>query len=188
MRSIKRQRGTTLIVALVILVMLAMLGLSAFQTSNTDLKGSGNVQARNEAMNAAQQAIETTLSTQQFVATPANALPTPCGGVANLFCADYENDGVAEYNVRLQPAPTCVGNKVIKVAELNVALTEDLGCAVGQAQQFGIAGAAAGDSLCANTTWDITAEAQSTSNGAKVTISQGVGIRISVDDMASTCL
>jgi Tfp pilus assembly protein PilX len=187
MKSLKLQAGATLITALVILVLLALLGLSAFQTSRTDLQSSGNMQARAEALNAAQQAIETTISTQQFVTSPTNALPMPCGA-ANVFCSDYDRDGVAEYTVRLQPAPACVTNRVIKVIELDVTSTEDLGCAVGQAQQFGIAGAVSGDSLCANTVWEVTAEASSATSGTKLTLSQGVGIRISIDDMAGTCL
>jgi Tfp pilus assembly protein PilX len=183
-----RERGATLVVALVFLVMLALFGLSAYQTSVTDQKSSGNMQARNEALNAAQQAIETTISTQQFVVTPTDALiPRPCVN-ANVFCSDYDGDGVAEYTVQLQPAPSCVGNKIIKVIELDVANSEDLGCAVGQVQQFGIAGAVAGDSLCANTTWNITAQASSATSGAQMTLSQGVGIRVSVDDLAGTCL
>jgi Tfp pilus assembly protein PilX len=196
MSSIKRERGATLIVALVFLVMLALFGLSAYQTSMTDQKSSGNMQARNEALNAAQQAIETTISTPQFVSTPANALPTPnplitqpspCG-TANVFCSDHDNDGVGDYIVRLQPAPSCVASAIIKVIDLNIANAEDLGCAVGQVQQFGIAGAAVGDSLCANTTWNVTAEAAATTSGAKVTISQGVGIRVGIDDLTGTCL
>jgi hypothetical protein len=196
MSSIRRERGATLIVALVFLVMLALFGLSAYQTSMTDQKSSGNMQARNEALNAAQQAIETAISTPQFVTTPANALPTPTPlitqpapcGTANVFCSDHDNDGVADYIAQLQPAPTCVGNKIIKVIELDVSVAEDLGCAVGQAQQFGVAGAVPGDSLCANTTWDVTAQANSVTSGAKMTLSQGVGIRISTDDLVGTCL
>ena len=187
MNALKPQSGTTLVVSLIILVLLAFLGLSAYHTSVTDLKSSGNMQARNEALNAAQQAIETAISTPQFVTTPTNALPAPCGA-ANVFCSDHDGDGVAEYTARLVPAPSCIGNKVIKVIELNVTDPEDLGCTVGQAQQFGIAGAVGGDSICANTTWNVTAEAKSESSGAKVTVSQGVGIRVGVDDLAGTCL
>ena len=187
MTSKKNQSGATLIVALVILVLLALLGLSAFQATTTDLKSSGNMQARNEALNAAQQAVETVISTAQFVTTPADALPNPCGA-ANIFCSDYDGDGVAEYTTQLQPVPSCIGNKAVKMIELNLADSEDLGCSAGQVQQFGIAGAVSGDSLCANTTWNVTAQAQAATGGAKVTLSQGVGIRVGVDDLAGTCL
>ena len=188
MISRHRQQGATLLIALIILVLLALLGLSAFQTSATDLRASGNMQARTEALNAAQEAIETVISTNQFVSDPANAVTTPCGD-ANTFCSDYNADGVPEYTTQLMPAPACVAVKVIKSTELDFTSAADLGCVVGQSQQFGVAGAGgAGDSLCANTLWQITAAASSASSGAKVTVTQGVGIRVGVDDMATSCL
>jgi len=189
MRSRAHQQGTTLIVALIILVLLALLGLGAYQTSLTDLKISGNMQARNEALNAAQETIETVISSRQFVVDPANAVVTPCGE-ANTYCSDLNGDGVPEYRTRLSPAPACVTMKVIKVAELNLASSDDLGCAVGQSQQFGVAGldASAGDSLCASTVWQVTAEASSETSGAKVTVSQGVGLRVGTDEMAGACI
>lgn len=185
MRS--RERGATLVVALVILLLLAFFGLSAYHTSLTDMKASGNMQARTEALNAAQEAIETAISTAQFFTDPANALQAPCGA-PNTFCVDYNGDGLPEYIARLVPSPACMTKKVISVVELNLADAEDLGCAVGQAQNFGIAGAGNGDSLCANTVWQVTAEASAPASGAKVTVSQGVGIRIGIDDMTSACL
>lgn len=189
MKSRARQQGATLIVALIMLVLLALLGLSAFQTSLTDLKSSGNMQARNEALSAAQQTIETVISTRQFVADPANAIVAPCGE-SNTFCTDLDSDGVPEYRTRLSPAPACVTMKVIKVTELNLSASEDLGCAVGQTQQFGIAGVdtTAGDSLCASTVWQVTAETTSDTSGAKVTVSQGVGLRVGTDEMSSACI
>lgn len=190
MRSAYRERGATLIVTLIILTLLALFALTAHQTSLTDLKSSGNMQARTEALNAAQEAIETAISTLQFVSTPTDAVPLPCNNTANTLCTDFNNDGAPEYTTRLAPAPACIGSRVIKVVELNLSDSEDFGCAVGQGQNFGIAGAdaAASDSLCANTTWNLTAEATSPSNGAKVTVSQGVGVRIGKEDMTASCL
>ena len=185
-----RQSGATLIVALILLVLVGLLGLGAFQTSLTDQKTSGNVQARNEALNAAQEAIEMTISTRQFATDPANALTAPCAGEANTFCTDYDGDGTPEYRTRLTPEPACVTMKVIKVADLDLSSSEDLGCAVGQAQQFGVAGssASAGDSLCASTVWQVTAESTAVASNAKVTVSQGVGMRIGTDEMSGACL
>jgi Tfp pilus assembly protein PilX len=184
-----RERGATLVVALILLVLLALLGLGAFQTSLTDLKVSGNMQARNEALNAAQETIETAISTRQFVADPANALATPCGA-ANTLCSDLNGDGMPEYRTRLQPIPACITMKVIKVVELDLAASEDLGCAVGQSQQFGVAGAdvSAGDSLCASSLWQVTAETTAVTGGAKVTVSQGVGLRIATQEMSGACI
>ena len=187
MISRNRQQGATLLIALVILVLLGLLGLGAYRTSSTDLNASGNMQARTEALNAAQETIETVISTAQFVSDPANAVPAPCGA-ANTFCSDYDADGVAEYTTRLTPAPACVSVKVLKNTELDLTSASDIGCMTAQSQQFGVAGAVTGDSLCANTVWQVTAEASSASSGAKVTVTQGVGIRVGVDEMTASCL
>jgi type II secretory pathway pseudopilin PulG len=189
MRSRSSQRGATLVVALVILVLLALLGLGAYQTSVTDQKASGNMQARTEALNAAQETIETVISSRQFVVDPSNAIATPCEG-PNTWCSDLNGDGVPEYKTKLLPAPACVTTKVLKVAELDLNSSEDLSCAVGQSQQFGVAGAdtAAGDSLCANTMWEVTAETTAVTGGAKVTVSQGIGLRVGTDEMSGACL
>ena len=189
MTSRSGQRGATLIVALVILVLLALLGLGAFQTGMTDMKASGNMQARTEAFNAAQETIETVISSRQFVVDPANAIARPCEG-PNTYCSDLNGDGVPEYRTRLLPAPACVSTKVLKVVDLDLNASEDLGCAVGQSQQFGVAGAdtAAGDSLCANAMWEVTAETTALTGGAKVTVSQGIGLRIGADEASGSCL
>ena len=189
MSSRKRQEGVTLVIALVLLTLLALFAMTAFQTSLTDLKSSGNMQARTEALNAAQDAIEIAISTPQFASTPADAITTPCGA-PNTLCTDLNKDGAPEYVTHLDPPPACIGTKTIKVLELNLSDTEDLGCAVSQGQQFGIEGAdvAASDSLCANSTWNLTAKATASDNGATMTVSQGVGIRIPTSDSAGSCL
>ncbi|HEX2826033.1 MAG TPA: PilX N-terminal domain-containing pilus assembly protein [Burkholderiales bacterium] len=189
MRSLSSQRGATLLVALVILVLLALLSLSAFQTSMTDQKASGNMQARTEALNAAQETIETVISTRQFVVDPSNAIAKPCEG-PNTYCSDLNGDGAPEYKTRLLPAPACVTTKVLKVSDLDLNSSEDLSCSVGQSQQFGVAGAdtAASDSLCANTMWEVTAETTAVGGGAKVTVSQGIGLRVGADEASGSCL
>ncbi|MGH8662064.1 MAG: pilus assembly PilX family protein [Burkholderiales bacterium] len=185
--TIRRQRGTTLVIALIMLVVITLLAVSSLGTTNMNLKVVGNMQSRGEALQATQQAIETVISTPLFIANPANAVLNPCG-TANTLCADLSGDGTPDYTTRLNPAPSCVAVKAIKVSELNFSNAEDLGCAAGQAQQFGVTGAAIGDSLCANATWDITAETTSSISRTRVTVTQGVAVRINADDMTISCL
>jgi len=187
MTGMSSQRGTTLFIALVMLVMLTMFAVSSLNSSTTNLKVVGNMQSRSEALNAAQDAVETVISTPLFIANPANAVLNPCGA-ANTLCTDLTGDGTPEYTTQLVPTPSCIGVKSIKISELVLNNIEDLGCAAGQAQQFGVAGAVTGDSLCANTLWEITADTKGSANAARVTVTQGVGVRISVDDMATSCL
>jgi len=185
-RSIRAQRGATLIVALILLVLLTLFALSSLNSANTSLKVTGNMQAKSEALNAAQEAIETVISTPQFIADPANAVINPCGA-ANTLCTDVTGDGQPEYTTTLVPQPTCVSVKPIKNETLNLGNPEDLGCSTGQQQQFGIAGAATGNSLCANSIWEVSARSVSGGSGAAVTVRQGVGIRISADAASGSC-
>ena len=193
--GMRKQRGTTLIIALIMLVLLTLFAVSSFNTANTNLKVVGNMQQKTEALNAAQQAIETVVSTPQFIVNPANAVPAPCGS-ANTLCTDVTGDGVADFTTTLvgpdyptgPHQPTCVTVRVIKNQELNLSNPEDLGCAAGQqAGTAGVAGAMTGDSLCANTLWEIRARTVSSSSGANVIVTQGVGVRVSSDAAGTSC-
>jgi hypothetical protein len=192
--GMRSQRGTTLIVALIMLVLLTLFAVSSFNTANTNLKVVGNMQQKNEALNAAQAAIESVISTPQFIANPANAVPVPCAA-ANTMCTDVTGDGMADFTTTLigpdyptpPHQPTCVTVRPIKNQELVLTNPEDLGCAAGQMQQFGVAGAVTGDSLCANTVWEIKARTVSSLSGATVIETQGVGVRISTDDAGTSC-
>lgn len=184
--ALRRQRGATLFVSLIMLVLLTLFALSAMNTANTSLKVTGNMQAKAEALYAAQETIETVISTPQFIADPANAVINPCAG-PNTLCTDVTGDGNPEYTTTLLPQPKCVSVKPIKNDTLNLNDLEDLGCSAGQQQAFGVAGAATGNSLCANSVWEVSARTESTVTKAAVTVRQGVGVRVSADDTAGSC-
>jgi len=192
MRRMRSQRGATLLVALIMLVLLTLFAISALNTSTTNLKVVGNMQARTEAQNAAQQAIETVISSTLFTTNPAGAVLSPCDAGANTLCINaagsvVPNAANALYTVQLNPQPTCV---MVRALTNNQAYLEGApGCLVAPPQgSFAIGGAAPGNSLCADSIWDITAESVAAVSGAKVALTQGVGIRISVDEMNTSCL
>lgn len=182
----RRQTGATLFVALIMLLVLMLFVTSSLNTSTTNLKVVGNMQSRTEALSTSQEVIETVLSTPLFIADPANAVLNACGA-ANTVCTDVTGDGRPEYTTTLAPAPSCVTVRPIKNSELVLTNTEDLGCSAGQQQQFGVAGAVTGDSLCANTVWEISATTVGNASDVSVTVTQGVGVRISVDDADAAC-
>jgi Tfp pilus assembly protein PilX len=186
MTTFRKQRGATLVVALIMLVLITLFALSSMKTATTSLIVTGNMQAKSEALNAAQETIEAVISTPQFIASPANAVINPCAG-PNTLCTDVTGDGAPEYMTTLVPQPVCVSAKPLKNDALNLANLDDLGCAAGQQQQFGVAGAVTGNSLCASSVWEISAQAQGLNSGASVVVRQGVGVRISTDDAGSAC-
>ncbi len=183
------QRGATLLVALIMLVLLTLFAVSALNTSSTNLKVVGNMQARSEAFNASQQAIETVISSPLFLTNPANAVLNPCG-TPNTLCTDVTGDGTPEYTTTLNPAPACVSVKVIQMSELDlVNKVDDRDCASETPQgSWGIFGAPTGNSLCANTVWEITAETTAAASGAKVSVTQGIGVRVTANAVTASCL
>ncbi|MFZ2387077.1 MAG: hypothetical protein WAW69_04665 [Polaromonas sp.] len=92
-----RQRGTSLLLSLVMLVVLTLLVVSAIRMSNTNLKTVGNMQVKNEAIAASQQAIEKVMSNVDNFYTP----------VQQTIPVDINGDGVADYTITTSP-PECI--------------------------------------------------------------------------------
>jgi Tfp pilus assembly protein PilX len=92
----RKQRGATLVVGLVMLLVLTLLVVSSIRMSNTNLKVVGNMQVKDEAVAAAQQAIETLLSDVNNFYTP----------TVHTTTVDINNDGTADYTVSVA-APVC---------------------------------------------------------------------------------
>lgn len=182
-----RQRGMTLIVALIMLVLMTLFATTSFNIGKSSLQVVGNMQQRTQALAAAQTTLEEVISQTDFADTPANALTAPCGAVANTRCVDVNGDGVNDITVALIPAPTCMSSQIIKSSSLDLTKPADLGCSKGVSQSFGVVGSASDDSLCANTTWEITAVATDNVTGAKATLVQGVTLRVSSANIATSC-
>lgn len=84
------QRGVTLVVGLIMLVLITLVITSAYMMSTTNLRAVGNMQFRDEAIAAANAAIETALSVSSFSGT---STKVDIGGV--------------EYSVAIS-APVCL--------------------------------------------------------------------------------
>ena len=183
----RRQTGTVLVVALIMLVLVTMLAVTSFNLGKSNLQIVSNMQHRNEAIAAGREAIEEVLSSTRFFATPEDALASPCNGNSNTRCVDSNGDGRADVIVTLSPPPSCIKAQTIKTIALDPALAEDVGCTLGVAQSFGVVGTITGDSLCANSLWDITAGATDAVTETRVALTQGVSVRVAKDDIATNC-
>ena len=168
-----RQRGMTLLVAMIILVMITLLAVSAYRVSNTNLKIVGSMQGRQEGVSAAQAVIEQVLSSIQFTRTPA-AVASQHWGI------DMNGDSKEDYDVKLSPIPRCVRTAPV-VLGTKIAIA-DLPC-VGSA----VLGKAHISAYCSDTIWEITATTQDKLTGANTTVRQGVAVRVAVDDAATSC-
>jgi Tfp pilus assembly protein PilX len=166
-----RQRGATLFVALVMLVVLTLLAISAIRSSSINLRIAGNMQMAGEASAAAQQAIEQVLSSN-FTAAPASS----------VIAVDINGSGTGDYTATV-PEPTCTGSVPLKNADLDMSSTNDQKCfSSSTASNTGIffasgAPAVTGMSWCLSQQWDVSARATSPT-GTDVTVHQGVSLRV----------
>jgi Tfp pilus assembly protein PilX len=159
MRARQCQRGATLLVGMVMLVLLTLLALSAINSSTVNLKVVGNMQYQQEAMNAADAAINTVMSSSGFFSTPGTA-PTS-------QAVDVNGDGVTDYTVDLKPPPCVLATTPIPLSQLSVTNPNDRVC-MGQSNltNTGIMGqnTGAAPSNCAKVTWQVTATVNDTTN------------------------
>jgi Tfp pilus assembly protein PilX len=192
-RGTGRQRGITLVTALIMLVLLTLMAITAFHIGTSQTSIVSNAQHRDEALDAAQQAIDKVINSPDFMSTPAAAIAstaTNCsGGAANTWCVDVNGDGTLDITVALTPQPKCVSGSAISNDALDIVLNpEDQQCLTPQGQEcLGMPGGCPSTSLCANATWEVSAQASDTTTNTKVNVVQGVASRMWKTDLDSNC-
>ncbi len=157
----RTQRGATLIIGLIMLVLITLIVVNAFTLSSTNLKSVGNMQVREEAIAAANLAIEHVIFGSSFTEVP----------VAQSINVDINKDGINDYVVAIA-APTCVRALVAANA---VQSDTELGAVMSAAVAW-------------NTEWDINATVTDAASGASVRVRQGVRVLLSDDDKTNVCL
>ncbi len=143
--GIKQQRGSTLLVGLIMLVLLTLVAVSAINSTTTSVQMVGNAQFREEATAAAQKAIENVISTGTFRTV------APLPQTVNV-------NGVANYTVTFSPAPACVSFKPVDPTDPTT--PSECASSIG--------------AVCFWTVWDITARVADPVTGAGVVIHQGI--------------
>lgn len=169
-----RQRGVTLIVALIMLTALGLLGAFAIKSGTANLRIVNNTQARQEAMATAQAAIEMTLSSPAFALNPAAVAAVPVD-------VDVDGDGVTDLSATLAPAPNCYRRRMVRMNELDPAVAGDRSCMVGSRTSSG------GLSICAESEWNLRAVVEDARTGARMTVNQGVAQRGIATDPKTNC-
>jgi hypothetical protein len=154
MTSPCRQRGATLVVGLIMLVLITLVVSSAFMLSSTNLKSVGNMQYRDEAIAAANVAIEEVISSDAIFFAPVKKIGIPVG--------DYSVDVAA---------PVC-----LYATEVATSTSNDPNAAV---HSEGAGGApVSGAPGFLDTYWDIAATVNDTLSGTRVTTHQGIKITL----------
>jgi Tfp pilus assembly protein PilX len=180
-----RQTGAALIVSLIMLILISLLAVASFKLSKGNLQIVGNMQQRNQALGAAQGAIDQLVSNSLFITTPANAIANPCNGVPNTTCVDVNGDGVADVNVTVSPA--CIANHIVPGSQLNPTVQSDQNCMLSGNPTCAGTGSCSSSSLCADTVWNTHATASDTATGAQYVIDEGTKVRIPSATTGTTC-
>lgn len=148
----RTQQGATLVVGLIMLVLITLMVTSAFTLSTSNLKSVGNMQVREEAIAAANVAVERTISSDAiFFAPAASTISVP------------------PYDVTIA-APVCVASIEIKSgtsADSNPNVLIEGGPAA--------SGSGTGYKI---TYWDIKATVNDTTTGARAEVHQGIKITL----------
>lgn len=154
-----RERGATLIIALIMIVLISLIVLNAFTLSSSNFKSVSNMQRRDEAVAAANQAVE------QVIGSDFTSMP-----VAQTITVDLDKDDRPDYSVAVA-VPTC-----LRAAQATAAAPSDveLGGAMSAASSW-------------NTDWDLDATVTDAATGAQVRVRQGVRVLLSQSRKLSSC-
>ncbi len=169
----KREEGMVLLTSLVMLLVLTLLVVAGINMTNINTKIAYNMQVKDEAQDATQRVIEGVISNAANFNAPLPA-PTPVG-------VDIDNDGTPDYTVTAG-TPSCVATSPIKQSQLDASNPADVPCfGSSSLQNAGLVGGStsSGNSLCANTTWDVSGSyADPAGSGLHVVTHQGVNLRV----------
>lgn len=177
----QRERGAVLIVAMIILVVVALLSLSAMRTSAANLQVTSNLQARAEGVDAAQIAVERVLSSSTFHQNPAAIAASPFSPLT----IDVNRDSFTVVSAQ----PVCIRVRPVPGMELDATRPRDRSCmSSGSMSESGVVGSGVvSGSICSDTEWVLTATASGQTTNTQVTVNQGVIARVLTTDADASC-
>jgi len=145
-----RESGAALIVGLIMLVVITVMLIAAFNLGTTNFRAVSNMQYRNEAIAAAERAV------QQLIDSNFTAVT-----VDQTFDIDLNNDGNMDYVVNIAP-PTCLrATQAFGADPSSLALPPSMTAAPTW-----------------NTVWDIDAAVDGAQNAGRATVRVRQGVRV----------
>lgn len=153
------ERGSVLIISLIMLVVLTLLAVSAINMSTVTLRTVNSMQTRVEAMSAAQNAIEQIVNTN-FVDS----------GNLSTFPKTYTVAAYAGRSYSVAVGRPCLKQiDTIKNSSLKLTVPEDVKCYDTTTNPY---------SACANTVWQLNATVNEGFFGTNISLTQGIGLRM----------
>jgi Tfp pilus assembly protein PilX len=159
LRARHSERGATLVVGLIMLALITVMVTTAFTLSSSTIKSVGNMQFRNEAIAAANRALELVASSN-FTAA----------GTAQSINVDIDNNGTTDYVVMIS-TPVCVRATVAGDESRSSA---GLPLTMQVAHTW-------------NTVWDVSANVTDPVSGASARVRTGIRVLRSQDQKDEEC-
>ncbi|MFO7550782.1 MAG: hypothetical protein R6W80_05200 [Haliea sp.] len=170
------QKGVVLVVALILLLALTLIAVTASNLVRTNLTVIQNIESRDMARFAANAALEEAISSNRFTATPGTIFIDNCGA-DNRKCYDFNNDLVNDVIVDVE-SPTCVVVTPIENSELDAFNSPaDASCYLPPGVY----------SMCARSVWEFRAVATDVISGAEVAVRQGVSVLTTLNNIEAAC-
>jgi Tfp pilus assembly protein PilX len=173
-----RQQGVVMVIALVMLLAVTLMVVTAANLVQANLKVVQNAESRELARSAALAAIEEATSSLRFTTSPGAIFSMGCL-LPNQKCYDYNGDGRNDVKVLVQN-PTCVAVTPTKNSDLDVFGSP------AQASCY-LPGYGVVYSMCAYSVWEFRATATDVVTGTEVSLRQGVSVLTSLNKIESAC-
>lgn len=181
MTSRKQQRGISLVVGMIMLVLITLLVVTTFNIASSQLKVVNNAQIQTELEAAANAGIEQAVSTTTFLTSASFAVPV------SQF-EDVSGSTAQKTPLSIAITSTCEKSRILSNKEaqpifLDCVWDPDSGGAYIEGKS-----SAASESLCADTVWDIGSKATSALDSAVgVQVHQGVTTYMSRTGLPPGC-
>jgi len=195
-----RERGSTLIISLVFLLVFLVMALSIFRGALTSSQAIGNMQWRNEAIAAANETIDRLLSNANVATQSATVVQSVNGVLGNSGIPyDTDGDGNNEILVRFPTingvtGPQCLLVRPVPATALSPTREADAGCfgsssASGTAVSEAAGGATptTATSLCSDSEWSMAVQAVEPRTATSVVVVQGFAVRIPTVSVPADC-
>ena len=171
----KYEKGATLLVVLIMLVLLTLAVGMSFNAGRINTAIVGNQQAVQSTTDAARVAIDEVLSRPLFALSPSAPFDNPNG---NEKLYDTDSSGTLNQNadIKVTITQSCIKNYTVLPKIEDPTAADSQGCVIGEGQNKGTEGAAA-DQKCADVIWELIADARDPVTEARTVATQGVRVR-----------
>ena len=170
-RTKNQQKGATLLIGMIMMVVLTLLVVFGIRSGNTNLRIAGNMQSQVEAGAATQQVIEQVIEqikvTEDLSLIAAQSIPVSMSNVT--------------YTVAVAPLTKCLMDIPVLNSALNPAIANDVACFESPDEDKAVkadGSLTTKPSACKTQQWDIEAGVTDGTSGTKVSQVQGISIRV----------